>query len=110
MSSNLLCRYSILVEYIYNGSIFFGFQGLPVTIAHAGLVPFLVSFLVGFFVQVSNIWAQLSFLKDWRVLWKEPVKYYNEKLVEMKQHFLDRGYSEDSVSGGGLCLLVKNKI
>lgn len=26
--------------------------GLPVTIGHAGLVPFLVSFLIGFFVQV----------------------------------------------------------
>lgn len=31
------------------------FLGLPVTIAHAGLVPFLISFLVGFFVQVSSI-------------------------------------------------------
>lgn len=39
-----------------NLSALFQSLGLPVTIAHAGLVPFLVSFLVGFFVQVSNTW------------------------------------------------------
>lgn len=32
-----------------------GLLGLPVTIAHAGLVPFLISFLIGYFVQVSDI-------------------------------------------------------
>lgn len=37
-----------------NCSTLYQFLGLPVTIAHAGLLPFLVSFLVGFFVQVSN--------------------------------------------------------
>lgn len=49
-----------------NGSTLFQFLGLPVTIAHAGLVPFLVSFLIGFFVQVSNTWPQrtLILLKD----------------------------------------------
>lgn len=41
---------------IRNLSALFQSLGLPVTIAHAGLVPFLVSFLVGFFVQVSNTW------------------------------------------------------
>ncbi|KAM7388768.1 hypothetical protein PAMP_024918 [Pampus punctatissimus] len=30
-----------------------GILGLPVTIAHAGLLPFLVSFLIGFFVQTG---------------------------------------------------------
>ncbi|KAF3691340.1 hypothetical protein EXN66_Car007015 [Channa argus] len=30
-----------------------GILGLPVTIAHAGLVPFLISFLTGFFVQTG---------------------------------------------------------
>nr|XP_046156713.1 uncharacterized protein si:ch211-51h4.2 isoform X3 [Oncorhynchus gorbuscha] len=31
-----------------------GILGLPVTIAHAGLVPFLVSFIIGFFVQTTE--------------------------------------------------------
>lgn len=35
---------------------FFFFVGLPVTIARAGLVPFLISFLVGFLVQVRNLY------------------------------------------------------
>ncbi|XP_055717095.1 uncharacterized protein si:ch211-51h4.2 isoform X2 [Salvelinus fontinalis] len=31
-----------------------GILGLPVTIAHAGLMPFLVSFIIGFFVQTTE--------------------------------------------------------
>ncbi|XP_072515930.1 uncharacterized protein [Salminus brasiliensis] len=36
-----------------------GILGLPVTIAHAGLVPFLVSFLTGFFMQRCRV-AQME--------------------------------------------------
>ncbi|KAI4828648.1 hypothetical protein KUCAC02_022727, partial [Chaenocephalus aceratus] len=39
-----------------------GILGLPVTISHAGLVPFLFSFLVGFFVQKCHV-VQLESLK-----------------------------------------------
>ncbi|XP_019112010.1 uncharacterized protein si:ch211-51h4.2 isoform X2 [Larimichthys crocea] len=39
-----------------------GILGLPVTISHSGLVPFLFSFLVGFFVQKCQV-VQLESLK-----------------------------------------------
>lgn len=43
---------NIVLLFIYI-SLFF-YEGLPVTIARAGLLPFLISFLIGFFVQVIN--------------------------------------------------------
>ena len=44
------------------------YAGLPVTLSHSGLYPFLVSFLLGFLVQVGtckNIQWQSIF--NWRV-------------------------------------------
>ncbi len=46
----------ILSWQIHQNFFFFFFVGLPVTIARAGLVPFLISFLVGFLVQVRHFY------------------------------------------------------
>lgn len=54
------CRYIHTADSVMTKSsenvFFFFFVGLPVTIARAGLVPFLISFLVGFLVQVRNLY------------------------------------------------------
>nr|XP_019936133.1 PREDICTED: uncharacterized protein LOC109625363 [Paralichthys olivaceus] len=51
-----------------------GILGLPVTIAHAGLVPFLVSFLVGFFVQGLLIYLFVELLQKCQVVQLESIK------------------------------------
>ncbi|KAJ8278824.1 hypothetical protein COCON_G00058900 [Conger conger] len=44
-----------------------GILGLPVTVAHAGLLPFLVSFLIGFFMQGLLIYLFVDLLQRCRV-------------------------------------------
>ncbi|XP_062250778.1 uncharacterized protein si:ch211-51h4.2 [Platichthys flesus] len=51
-----------------------GILGLPVTIAHAGLVPFLVSFLIGFFVQGLLIYLFVELLQKCQVVQLESLK------------------------------------
>ncbi|KAI3368433.1 hypothetical protein L3Q82_025446, partial [Scortum barcoo] len=51
-----------------------GILGLPVTIAHAGLVPFLVSFLIGFFVQALLIYLFVELLQKCQVVQLESLK------------------------------------
>ncbi|XP_029988009.1 uncharacterized protein LOC115417931 [Sphaeramia orbicularis] len=51
-----------------------GILGLPVTIAHAGLLPFLVSFLVGFFVQALLIYLFVELLQKCQVVQMEALK------------------------------------
>ncbi|KAK5906675.1 hypothetical protein CesoFtcFv8_004600 [Champsocephalus esox] len=51
-----------------------GILGLPVTISHAGLVPFLFSFLVGFFVQALLIYLFVELLQKCQVVQLESLK------------------------------------
>ncbi|KAJ0032727.1 hypothetical protein NQD34_002808 [Periophthalmus magnuspinnatus] len=51
-----------------------GILGLPVTIAHAGLLPFLVSFLVGFSVQALLIYLFVDLLQRCQVIQLETLK------------------------------------
>ncbi|XP_075876212.1 uncharacterized protein LOC142884437 [Nelusetta ayraudi] len=51
-----------------------GILGLPVTIAHAGLVPFLISFLIGFFVQALLIYLFVELLQKCQVVQLESLK------------------------------------
>ncbi|XP_058257565.1 uncharacterized protein si:ch211-51h4.2 isoform X3 [Hemibagrus wyckioides] len=51
-----------------------GILGLPVTIAHAGLIPFLVSFLIGFLMQALLIYLFVDLLQRCRVAQVESVK------------------------------------
>ncbi|XP_029906404.1 uncharacterized protein LOC115358517 [Myripristis murdjan] len=51
-----------------------GILGLPVTIAHAGLLPFLVSFLIGFLVQALLIYLFVELLQRCQVLQVESLK------------------------------------
>ncbi|XP_069578455.1 uncharacterized protein [Brachyistius frenatus] len=51
-----------------------GILGLPVTIAHAGLVPFLVSFLIGFFVQALLIYLFVELLQKCQVVQLDSLK------------------------------------
>ncbi|XP_044054518.1 uncharacterized protein si:ch211-51h4.2 isoform X2 [Siniperca chuatsi] len=51
-----------------------GILGLPVTIAHAGLVPFLISFLIGFFVQALLVYLFVELLQKCQVVQLESLK------------------------------------
>ncbi|MEQ2176388.1 hypothetical protein GOODEAATRI_027460, partial [Goodea atripinnis] len=48
---------------------------LPVTISHAGLVPFLISFLVGFFVQALLVYLFVELLQKCQVVQLEILKF-----------------------------------
>ncbi|XP_036969595.1 uncharacterized protein si:ch211-51h4.2 isoform X2 [Acanthopagrus latus] len=62
-----------------------GILGLPVTIAHAGLVPFLVSFLVGFFVQALLIYLFVELLQKCQVVQLESLKTGVAECIVMDQ-------------------------
>ncbi|GAA6230917.1 uncharacterized protein LOC108878822 isoform X2 [Lates japonicus] len=62
-----------------------GILGLPVTIAHAGLVPFLVSFLVGFFVQALLIYLFVELLQKCQVVLLESLKTDVAECIVMDQ-------------------------
>ncbi|KAJ8277216.1 hypothetical protein GJAV_G00072720 [Gymnothorax javanicus] len=51
-----------------------GILGLPVTVARAGLLPFLVSFVIGFFVQALLIYLFVDLLQRCRVSQVESFK------------------------------------
>ncbi|XP_038146080.1 uncharacterized protein LOC119786668 [Cyprinodon tularosa] len=62
-----------------------GILGLPVTIAHAGLVPFLVSFLVGFFIQALLIYLFVELLQKCQVFQLESLKTGVAECIVMDQ-------------------------
>ncbi|XP_038572758.1 uncharacterized protein si:ch211-51h4.2 isoform X2 [Micropterus salmoides] len=62
-----------------------GILGLPVTIAHAGLVPFLVSFLIGFFVQALLIYLFVELLQKCQVVQLESLKTGVAECIVMDQ-------------------------
>ncbi|XP_076579246.1 uncharacterized protein LOC143315754 [Chaetodon auriga] len=73
-----------------------GILGLPVTIAHAGLVPFLVSFLVGFFVQALLIYLFVELLQKCQVVQLESLKTGVAECIVMDQVGVeDRAPTED---------------
>ncbi|XP_034738218.1 uncharacterized protein si:ch211-51h4.2 isoform X2 [Etheostoma cragini] len=62
-----------------------GILGLPVTIAHAGLVPFLVSFIIGFFVQALLIYLFVELLQKCQVVQLESLKKGVAECIGMDQ-------------------------
>ncbi|XP_035502972.1 uncharacterized protein si:ch211-51h4.2 isoform X4 [Scophthalmus maximus] len=62
-----------------------GILGLPVTIAHAGLLPFLVSFLVGFFVQALLIYLFVELLQKCQVVQLDSLKTDAAECIVMDQ-------------------------
>ncbi|XP_005938680.1 uncharacterized protein si:ch211-51h4.2 isoform X1 [Simochromis diagramma] len=62
-----------------------GILGLPVTIAHAGLVPFLFSFIVGFFVQALLIYLFVELLQKCQVMQLESLKTGVAECIVMDQ-------------------------
>ncbi|XP_032381445.1 uncharacterized protein LOC116695344 isoform X1 [Etheostoma spectabile] len=62
-----------------------GILGLPVTIAHAGLVPFLVSFIIGFFVQALLIYLFVELLQKCQVVQLESLKTGVAECIVMDQ-------------------------
>ncbi|XP_047231688.1 uncharacterized protein si:ch211-51h4.2 isoform X2 [Girardinichthys multiradiatus] len=62
-----------------------GILGLPVTISHAGLVPFLISFLVGFFVQALLVYLFVELLQKCQVVQLEFLKTGVAECIVMDQ-------------------------
>ncbi|CAK6976726.1 uncharacterized protein si:ch211-51h4.2 isoform X1 [Scomber scombrus] len=62
-----------------------GILGLPVTIAHAGLLPFLVSFIIGFFVQALLIYLFVELLQKCQLVQLESLKTGVAECIVMDQ-------------------------
>ncbi|XP_067454042.1 uncharacterized protein si:ch211-51h4.2 isoform X1 [Thunnus thynnus] len=62
-----------------------GILGLPVTIAHAGLLPFLISFVIGFFVQALLIYLFVELLQRCQVVQLESLKTGVAECIVMDQ-------------------------
>ncbi|XP_048398875.1 uncharacterized protein si:ch211-51h4.2 isoform X2 [Stegostoma tigrinum] len=61
-----------------------GILGLPGTVAHAGLQPFLVSFIVGFFMQVLLIYFFVDLLQRCRLVQVEAAKHLMVERIIMQ--------------------------
>ncbi|XP_036410857.1 uncharacterized protein si:ch211-51h4.2 isoform X2 [Megalops cyprinoides] len=61
-----------------------GILGLPVTIAQAGLLPFLVSFVIGFFIQGLLIYLFVDLLQRCRVVQMESLKSSETERILMQ--------------------------
>ncbi|MGH0167373.1 UNVERIFIED_CONTAM: hypothetical protein FKN15_008167 [Acipenser sinensis] len=61
-----------------------GILGLPVTIAHSGLQPFLVSFVIGFFMQALLIYLFIDLLQRCRVAQLETLKLSGTESILMQ--------------------------
>ncbi|XP_041913407.1 uncharacterized protein si:ch211-51h4.2 [Alosa sapidissima] len=61
-----------------------GILGLPVTIAQAGLLPFLVSFIIGFFIQALLIYLFVDLLQRCRVSQMESLKTTETERILME--------------------------
>ncbi|CAL8395634.1 unnamed protein product [Boreogadus saida] len=62
-----------------------GILGLPVTIAHAGLLPFLITFLIGFLVQGLVIYLFVELLQRCQVAQVESLKGASTEQIIMEQ-------------------------
>ncbi|CAL8255756.1 unnamed protein product [Merluccius merluccius] len=62
-----------------------GILGLPVTIAHAGLLPFLITFLIGFLVQGLVIYLFVELLQRCQVVQVELLKCATTEEITMEQ-------------------------
>ncbi|XP_064418130.1 uncharacterized protein LOC135358661 isoform X1 [Latimeria chalumnae] len=62
-----------------------GILGLPVTISHAGLYPFLVSFIAGFFVQALLIYFFVDLLQRCQVAQIQSVKRLGAEQILMQE-------------------------
>ncbi|XP_024909985.1 uncharacterized protein LOC103376826 [Cynoglossus semilaevis] len=62
-----------------------GILGLPVTIAHSGLVPFLISFLIGFCVQALLIYLFVELLQKCQVVQLESLKKAASECIVLDQ-------------------------
>ncbi|KAG9266445.1 hypothetical protein AMEX_G19072 [Astyanax mexicanus] len=72
------------------------FTGLPVTIARAGLVPFLVSFLTGFFMQALLIYLFVDLLQRCRAALKESVTSVETERILMQDVSLEESSAPDT--------------
>ncbi|KAL4630764.1 hypothetical protein GN956_G16373 [Arapaima gigas] len=70
-----------------------GILGLPVTIAHAGLIPFLISFVIGFFVQALLIYLFVDLLQRCQAVQVESLKSLETERILMQ----DVGEEEPSI-------------
>ncbi|XP_064186050.1 uncharacterized protein si:ch211-51h4.2 isoform X3 [Anguilla rostrata] len=61
-----------------------GILGLPVTVARAGLLPFLVSFLIGFFIQGLLIYLFVDLLQRCRASQMESLKSAETERIQMQ--------------------------
>ncbi|XP_038670975.1 uncharacterized protein si:ch211-51h4.2 isoform X2 [Scyliorhinus canicula] len=61
-----------------------GILGLPGTVAHAGLQPFLVSFIIGFFMQVLLIYLFVDLLQRCRLVQIEAAKHLRLERIIMQ--------------------------
>ncbi|XP_049321918.1 uncharacterized protein si:ch211-51h4.2 [Astyanax mexicanus] len=73
-----------------------GILGLPVTIARAGLVPFLVSFLTGFFMQALLIYLFVDLLQRCRAALKESVTSVETERILMQDVSLEESSAPDT--------------
>ncbi|KAJ8374251.1 hypothetical protein SKAU_G00048310 [Synaphobranchus kaupii] len=71
-----------------------GILGLPVTVAHAGFLPFLISFVIGFFVQGLLIYLFVDLLQRCRVSQMESLKSSETERILMQ----DVGLEEPAVT------------
>ncbi|XP_069753049.1 uncharacterized protein [Narcine bancroftii] len=61
-----------------------GILGLPGTVAHSGLQPFLVSFIAGFFMQMLLIYLFVDLLQRCYLAQVEAVKHFMMERIEMQ--------------------------
>ncbi|KAL7867382.1 hypothetical protein AOLI_G00151960 [Acnodon oligacanthus] len=76
-----------------------GILGLPVTIAHAGLMPFLVSFLTGFVMQALLIYLFVDLLQRCRAAQIESLKCVETERILMQDVSLEEPSAPDAEEG-----------
>ncbi|XP_017578077.1 uncharacterized protein si:ch211-51h4.2 isoform X2 [Pygocentrus nattereri] len=76
-----------------------GILGLPVTIAHAGLMPFLVSFLTGFVMQALLIYLFVDLLQRCRAAQIESVKCVEMERILMRDVSLEEPSAPNTEEG-----------
>ncbi|KAK1162621.1 hypothetical protein AOXY_G17518 [Acipenser oxyrinchus oxyrinchus] len=91
-----------------------GILGLPVTVAHSGLQPFLVSFVIGFFMQALLIYLFIDLLQRCRVAQLETFKLSGTESILMqdvgdRDSVLNTAEEEEETEDADRGLLSKNK-
>ncbi|KAK6478578.1 hypothetical protein HHUSO_G20921 [Huso huso] len=90
-----------------------GILGLPVTIAHSGLQPFLVSFVIGFLMQALLIYLFIDLLQRCRVAQLETLKLSGTESILMqyvgdRDSVLNTAEEEEETEDADRGLLSKN--